>query len=77
MKIDVYFGPGQFYRTLGAWLPRHPRWLNRLYARCVGFFWLRCPVCSRWYGGHEAAPRIVAYVAGKDNAQMVCWRCAT
>jgi hypothetical protein len=34
-------------------LPHRPRWLNRLYARLMGYFWLPCPLCGRPFGGHE------------------------
>ena len=30
-----------------------PRWLHRLYARFLGYFWLPCPICGRCFGGHE------------------------
>lgn len=30
-----------------------PRWVHRLYAAALGFFWLPCPVCGRMFGGHE------------------------
>jgi hypothetical protein len=29
------------------------RWLNRLYAFIYAYYWLRCPVCNEYYGGHE------------------------
>ena len=35
------------------WLPRWPRWINALYARAFGYFWLPCELCGRPYGGHE------------------------
>jgi hypothetical protein len=34
-------------------IPRHPRWLHRVYALLNGYFWLPCPVCGRKFGGHE------------------------
>jgi len=33
-----------------------PRWLHRVYARVMNYFWLPCPQCGRMYGGHEANP---------------------
>jgi hypothetical protein len=30
-----------------------PRWLHRLYAAALGYFWLPCPICGRMFGGHE------------------------
>jgi hypothetical protein len=32
---------------------RLPRWAHRLYARCRGYFWLPCPLCGTYFGGHE------------------------
>lgn len=34
-------------------LPYRPRWLNRIYARLLGYFWLPCPLCVEPFGGHE------------------------
>lgn len=33
-----------------SWLPR---WVHRGYANLLGFFWLPCPLCERYSGGHE------------------------
>ena len=30
-----------------------PRFLHRLYANVMGYFWLPCPNCGRMFGGHE------------------------
>jgi len=30
-----------------------PRWLQKLYAACFGYFWRPCPMCGREFGGHE------------------------
>ena len=29
------------------------RFLNKLYANLLGYFWLPCPVCGKYFGGHE------------------------
>ena len=29
------------------------RWLNRQYAAAMGYFWLPCPLCGEYSGGHE------------------------
>ncbi len=41
--------------SLGYYLQWHrrPRWLHRLYAAVMGYFWLPCPRCGRYFGGHE------------------------
>ena len=30
-----------------------PRWCHRLYAHLFGYFWLPCPMCGSYFGGHE------------------------
>lgn len=30
-----------------------PRWMHRIWARFGGYFWLPCPVCNQYFGGHE------------------------
>lgn len=34
---------------------RLPRFIHRLYAYCLGYFWLPCPVCGEYTGGHECS----------------------
>lgn len=29
------------------------RFLHKLYAKFFGYFWLPCPLCGRYFGGHE------------------------
>ena len=30
------------------------RLFHKMYARLFGYFWIPCPVCKRYFGGHEA-----------------------
>ncbi len=30
-----------------------PRFLHRFYAVLMGYFWLPCPICGEYFGGHE------------------------
>lgn len=30
-----------------------PRWIHRAWAFGLGYFWLPCPLCGRYSGGHE------------------------
>lgn len=30
-----------------------PRWVHRVYAFVRGFYWLPCPGCGNYMGGHE------------------------
>jgi hypothetical protein len=29
------------------------RWYNHFYADLNGYFWLPCPICGEYFGGHE------------------------
>jgi len=29
------------------------RYLNKIYAKFFGYFWLPCPLCGQMFGGHE------------------------
>ena len=29
------------------------RFLNKIYANIAGYFWLPCPICGEYFGGHE------------------------
>lgn len=29
------------------------RVVHRWYAAAFGYFWLPCPLCGQWFGGHE------------------------
>jgi hypothetical protein len=37
-------------------IPRNPRFLNRVVAFLLGFFWLPCPICGRNFAGYEWLP---------------------
>lgn len=30
------------------------RIFHRLYAKALGYFWLPCPICGKYFGGHES-----------------------
>ncbi len=32
---------------------RFPRWMHKLYAYLLGYFWMSCTICSDMWGGHE------------------------
>lgn len=53
------------------WLPRWPRWINRIYAAANRYFWLPCPACGRDFGGHEWVMGDAYSIDGRG----VCWRC--
>jgi len=49
------------------------RCLQHLYANLMGYFWLPCPICGKYFGGHEIADTslMVSYSMGK----CVCRNC--
>ena len=34
-----------------------PRWMHKLYAKALGYFWLSCPRCGAMFGGHQIGDR--------------------
>ena len=34
------------------------RMIHRLYANALGYFWIPCPLCGKYFGGHELDPRL-------------------
>jgi hypothetical protein len=59
-----------------SWLPR---WVHRGYALLLGYFWLPCPLCGRFSGGHEwdgFNPRANFPVPGEPgHHQGICPSC--
>lgn len=43
------------------------RFLHRLYAFFFGYFWLPCPVCGKYFGGHEIHPGFGKAVLSKPG----------
>jgi hypothetical protein len=55
-------------------LPRHPRWLNHLWAGLAGYFWLPCPLCGKEFGGHEWDGRSICGPQPDGHGIGYCWR---
>ncbi len=53
---------------------RGVRWLHRLYAFVMGYFWLPCPLCGEHFGGHEARGEDALW-REYGRGQGVCPRC--
>jgi hypothetical protein len=54
---------------------RLPRFVHRLYAGLMGYYWKPCHLCGRMYGGHEASESVSVQVEGEQpNQKMVCSR---
>jgi hypothetical protein len=48
------------------------RFLNQIYAFVLGYFWLPCPVCGNYFGGHECGGGGIPLSMG--HGKMVCYR---
>lgn len=61
--------------------PDAARWRHRRYAIRHGFFWMPCPMCGRYTGGHEWSDigelRSVIYVIGDREGlgHGICRKC--
>lgn len=49
-----------------------PRTLHRIYAKVMGYFWLPCPICGKYFGGHEVKKTPVAVHHTKYAGTLVC-----
>jgi hypothetical protein len=49
------------------------RWLNKLYASIFGYFWLPCPICGEYFGGHEWLDGHDLYYSA-HSAKGVCYK---
>ena len=47
------------------------RFLNKIYANIMGYFWIPCPVCGKHFGGHEYV-NTVPLINVEDRAMGVC-----
>ncbi len=63
--------PGQARRV-----SRLPRWMHRLYAGLGGYFWLPCPLCGRFFGGHEWRLPHQTWFESIGSGRPVCPGCA-
>lgn len=51
----------------------YPRWLSKIYAAVCGYFWLPCPICGKYFGGHEWLDNHSIY-RGNGSGEGVCYR---
>jgi hypothetical protein len=59
--------------TMQKDLRPHPRWLQRLRAYLGHYFWLPCPICNQYFGGHEP---LGSLYLGNNRGRVVCANCA-
>ena len=53
-----------------------PRFLHRWYAYLMGYFWLPCPLCEEYMGGHEWTNHDGIRGAAAGMTQGICNACA-
>jgi hypothetical protein len=49
------------------------RWWARLRAFWGGYFWLPCPICGRYFGGHDVAD--IHLMDTLSSGRCVCRKC--
>lgn len=56
-----------------------PRWVHKMVADVAGYFWLPCPACGRYFGGHECRDVDGHFSAIPDNEEgmssLICPVC--
>lgn len=50
-----------------------PRILHRIYAGLTGYFWLPCPICKEYFGGHEKNSG--SLYSDRYSGRTVCSNC--
>ena len=54
---------------------RLPRWVHHLWANWNGYFWLPCPLCGGFFGGHEDWEGVIPVGGQPGTYQGVCPEC--
>ena len=52
---------------------KFPRFIHQLYAFLNGYFWLPCPICGQYFGGHESSG--IGLMKDWSSASLVCPNC--
>lgn len=60
------------FGCMGYGIFPHWRIWQRLYAATHAYYWVACPICHRYYGGHEASG---SWYQGRGRGQSVCINC--
>lgn len=72
----VGMSPEPLSERLARLVPYSLRWFHRRYAGRHWYFWLRCPLCGRPFGGHEAGRDVPNPVMGPGWYLSICSRCS-
>ncbi|NKY58299.1 hypothetical protein [Nocardia flavorosea] len=62
------------YDPASLW-PYLPRGIHERHAKSHGYFWLPCPLCRRYYGGHEIVDSI-PHEDDSSSATTICPACS-
>lgn len=53
------------------------RLLHQFYAWLFGYFWMPCPACGRYFGGHEVKPGHFTTKMVDGHNKVCCPKCQT
>ncbi len=58
-------------------LRRQPRWLQKIIAYIGRYWWRRCPLCEKYFGGHEWAEdkKMLIPSCGMSYEKEICKNC--
>ena len=54
---------------------RLPRTFHRLWAWFASYFWIPCPLCGEFFGGHEISDLYLVPATEDSNGKCVCKDC--
>lgn len=76
--LDCWKAESRFTRNPSARPPKSRwRWVQQVYAFFHGYFWMPCPLCGDFFGGHEWSNRDGVEILGEIGVrQGICDRCA-
>lgn len=53
-----------------------PRFLHKLYANLFGYYWIPCPLCGEYMGGHEHSWKESGHLdLGDGRGKTTCRDC--
>ena len=52
-----------------------PRIIHRMWAKIASYFWISCPLCDEYFGGHEISDLYVVPSTPTANGKCVCRDC--
>jgi hypothetical protein len=66
-------------KTTKSFKRMNHRFLNRIYAHLLGYFWKPCPICGKFFGGHEISYEHLNTIPSKCDrhvGDIICPDCA-